>query len=238
MAERYIQDIDKNTCDHHSEWETVEGAGFRVWLNNRTDDAVVEVDEYSVRGNVNIEAVRHAILCIYRRALSADAVAVHSALICRDNKGILLVAPSGTGKTTCCERVPPPWRALCDDQALVVRVEDNSYHAHPFPTLSYFYRGAHLRQWTVEESVELKGICFLKQADHDDLKPMSGGECASNLHGSARVLFSFAWGERCLSREHNTAMFDNVCALAKALPAYKMDVSLTGEFWLLLEQLL
>jgi hypothetical protein len=33
-------------------------------------------------------------------------------------------------------------------------------------------------------------------------------------------------------------MFENACQLAKTIPSYTLDVSLTGEFWKPLEELL
>ena len=59
----------------------------------------------------------------------------HATLLEYQGQGIILAAPGGTGKSTCSRRVPPPWRACCDDEVLVVEGPGRPLPGTPFPHL-------------------------------------------------------------------------------------------------------
>ena len=71
---------------------------------------------------------------VHWESLYRGGLPFHATLLEYQGQGIILAAPGGTGKSTCSRRVPPPWRACCDDEVLVVKSPDGRYLAHPFPT--------------------------------------------------------------------------------------------------------
>ncbi|MGD0781277.1 MAG: SynChlorMet cassette protein ScmC [Candidatus Aminicenantales bacterium] len=179
-------------------------------------------------------------LVFARHAQARGGVLLHGALAERDGLGVILTAPSGTGKTTASHRLPDPWRSLCDDTTLVVRDAQGRYWAHPWPTWSRFLDGGPGGAWGVEDAVPLKGVFFLAQAMDDQAERLGPGQAVSMLmEYVAQVSADMAPG---LGKEKLRALhlerFDNLCALARMIPAYVLHISLTGAFWQEMERAL
>ena len=105
---------------------------------------------------------------------------MHGALAEENGIGVILAAPGGTGKTTASDRLPAPWRSLCDDTTLVVRDSQGKYWGHPWPTWSRFLEGGPGGTWEVQEAVPLRGVFFLSQAPEDLTEPLGPGH--AGLH--------------------------------------------------------
>jgi SynChlorMet cassette protein ScmC len=179
-------------------------------------------------------------LVFAREAQARGGVLMHGALAERDNSGVILVAPGGTGKTTASNRLPAPWRSLCDDTTLVVRDPQGNYWAHPWPTWSRFLDGGPGGTWDVQKAVPVKGIFFLAQAVEDRVERIGPGHAVSLLGEFVGQVSTFmAPG---LSKEELHALhlerFNNLCALARVVPAHVLHISLTGPFWQEIEQAL
>ncbi len=101
------------------------------------------------------------------------------------SEGILLAGPGTVGKTTASNRLPPPWRSLGDDAALVVRDADGCYWAHPWPTWSRFYSADGSPgpggSWDVQRAVPLRAIFFLSQSPNDRAEPLNSTQAAALL---------------------------------------------------------
>ena len=158
-------------------------------------------------------------------------------------RGVVFAAPGGLGKSTASRRLPPPWRALCDDITLVVRDHAGHYYAHPTPTWSRFYSfgGAVGGTWEMQTCVPLDAIFFLSQASEDRVEPVESPSCViSLLAESAEQAFRLlAWGsppdkQQALNRERLAV----VEALAQAIPAWRLHISLEGAFWEHVERVL
>lgn len=216
-------------------WQPRDFGSCRMWFNSKAENVIVELIDTADE----VSAIRCATWGIFQRAMTNGGLPFHAALVKRHGKGILLGGPSGKGKSTCCSRIPAPWRAMCDDQVLLLREGRHCYQAHPFPTLSNLIYRRPQRQWNVEESVPLKTICFLQQSDRNALTQLGPGEAAIYMYESAKVVFNvFLWDRSQAAQDAMATLFDNTCALANAIPSYELEVSLTGEFWKELEQLL
>jgi len=178
-------------------------------------------------------------LILARNAQACGGVLVHGALAERDGMGIILAAPGGTGKTTASNRLPVPWRSLCDDTTLVVLDAQGSYWAHPWPTWSRFIDSESGGVWNVQEAVPLKGIFFLEQAVEDNVKRVGAGQAVSLLTECAKQASMFTIGlpEKEL-RDMYLERFNNLCDLASVVPVHMLDISLTGAFWQKIEQAL
>jgi len=179
-------------------------------------------------------------LVFAREAQARGGFLIHGALAERDGIGVILVAPGGTGKTTASNRLPAPWRSLCDDTTLVVRDPQGNYWAHPWPTWSRFQDGGPGGTWDVQNAVPFKGIFFLAQAVEDRLERVGPGQAVSLLGEFVEQVSTFmAPG---LGREELRALhlerFNNLCALARVVPAHMLHISLVGAFWQEIEQAL
>jgi hypothetical protein len=175
-----------------------------------------------------------------RESQAHGGVLIHGALAERDGIGVILTAPGGTGKTTASNRFPPPWRSLCDDTALVVRDSQGQYLAHPWPTWSRFMEGGPGGSWDVQRAVPLKGIFVLSQSPDDRVERVGPGHAVSMLVESVRQATMLM--PHGLFREEVRSLhlqrFDNLCALARVIPAYVLQISLTGAFWQEIEKAL
>ncbi len=172
-------------------------------------------------------------LVIAREAQSRGGALIHGALAERDGAGVILTAPGGTGKTTASNRFPPPWRSLCDDTTLVVKDEKGNYWAHPWPTWSRFLDGGPGGTWDIQRAIPLKGIFLLSQATEDRAERVGPGHAVSLLVEAVRQASMFMplglFKEEI--RALNLERFNNLCALARMIPAHVLHISLTGNFW-------
>jgi hypothetical protein len=154
--------------------------------------------------------------------------------------GIILAGPGDVGKTTASQRLPPPWRALCDDTTVVVSDAQGMYWAHPWPTWSRFFSDGPGGSWDVQRAVPLKGVFFLEQSPGDWVEPVGVGHAVARLASSAQQVSHLM--TRGLKQKQRRALhlerFENVCRLAQAVPAYLLHVSLTGTFWQEMERVI
>jgi len=202
-------------------------------LPSEDEDTVVCVLSPAEDGDMLATQLMRLSLVIGRHAQTRGGLLLHGGLAERDGCGVILAGPGGIGKTTASQRLPPPWRALCDDTTLVVRDEQGTYWAHPWPTWSDFMFGGPGGTWDVQHAVPLRGIFFLVQAHEDQVEPLGVGEAVCLLVESAEQ------ASRPMSRgmEENEVRalrlhrFDNVSALAQTVPCYLLRLTLTGGFW-------
>jgi len=175
-----------------------------------------------------------------RDAHTRGGVLLHGALAEKDGVGVILAAPSGTGKTTASGRLPPSWRSLCDDTTLVVRDPQGTCWAHPWPTWSRFRWGEPGGAWDVQHAVPLKGIFLLSRAIDDRVTPVGPGQAVSLLVECAEQASQLmAWGlSTDDARVLRTERFNNLCTLARAVPTHVLHISLSGAFWQEIERTL
>ena len=150
--------------------------------------------------------------------------------------GVLLAGRSGVGKSTACRRLPPPWRALSDDETLLVRDGNGIIWAHPWITWSRLFgaeKGDRSETWNVQRAVPLRAIFILEQGEMDHVEPLGPGHAVTLLaelaHHTAKTFLQDLPTDEIVA--FNNRLFENLCALAHSLPAYLIHVSLDGAFW-------
>jgi SynChlorMet cassette protein ScmC len=158
---------------------------------------------------------------------------LHGALIEKDGEGVILAGHGGAGKSTACDRLPSPWRPLCDDTTFILRDGKGRYRAHPWPTWSRFMFGGPGGTWPTESSVALKGIFILRQAAEDRADPLGRGEAACLLSECCEQVTwsafqSFPPEE---VRRLRTDRFDAICDLTGSVPAFRLGLTRNGAFW-------
>jgi len=194
-----------------------------IWEFNLSDDKKYNIHSF----------FPYASAFIFRESIRRGGLPFHAALVEREGQGVILAAPGGTGKSTCCRRILPPWQAHCDDEVLVSLASDGRYLAHPFPTWSNFFFQRRKKTWRVEVALPLAGIFFLEQSPSDSSLPLGPAEAAVAATASAQkvmiplLLLGYPEDARIIRR----TMFANACELVKKIPAFRLKVSLTGRFW-------
>ena len=182
----------------------------------------------------------NSLLPIYQRVIDSGGIPLHAALIEKDGAGVLLAAPGGSGKSTCCRRLPSPWNVLSDDETLLVLDESGEFIAHPFPTWSNHILNREPRTWKVESHVPVRAIFFLEQAEEDRINPLGQGNSAVLINQSATQVCRRAWFrmEASDQRAGKEQLFVRAGNLARRIPAFSLKVSLDGRFWELIDRVL
>jgi SynChlorMet cassette protein ScmC len=94
--------------------------------------------------------------------------------------------------------------------------------------------------WDVQAAVPLTAIFFLEQAVQDRADPVGRGGAVCMLVQSVEQAAFLRWDrpDQESSRRLRLKRFDNVCALAQSVPAFRLVLSLTGAFWTEIERVL
>ena len=222
-------------------WQKKQIHPLQLWTHPQSPSIICQtVIDDSLSPDMPIEAMMRVFYPVFEELIEAGGGPLHAALVSRDGFGVALAASGGTGKSTCARRIPAPWSPICDDTVLIIPDGHQGYVAHPSPTWSdYLWRRSE-RTWRISDSVPLRAVFFLKQAEEDKASAIGQGEAAIYLSRSMNdILIPFS---RRLSPEENRAfehrVFDNVCRLAKALPAFVLEARLEGEFWKEMDRIL
>jgi SynChlorMet cassette protein ScmC len=215
------------------EWTASDHETMRIWRHNSIADIVCEVKNNVDDGKTKYMNMQYSLQSIYQQSICRGGLPFHAGLVELQGRGYLLAAPSNTGKSTCCRRLPAYWNVLCDDETLVVFDKQKTYRAHPFPTWSDCLLNRAKKTWNIQHSVPLCGVFFLEQSETDKVIPVGEG-CAAVLmnEASAEVCKKF-WRrvDRDTQWEFKRVLFNNACEMAKAVPSFYLHVSLRGKFW-------
>ena len=221
-------------------WEPHDLVELIVWSHDNIPDFVCEIRNEMGDSELNMLRLRLSLYPIYQRTQEVGGIPLHAGLVERDGKGILLAGAAETGKSTCCRRLPPPWKALCDEETLVLSNDAKHYLAHPFPTWSDYFRKRSERTWDVQRHIPVSAAFFLEQSEEDEVIPLGKGEAAVLAQQSAMQIYYryFTYLDHEKVRTRKEILFENACQLAKKVPAFKLRVSLSGRFWDKIEEVL
>jgi SynChlorMet cassette protein ScmC len=221
-------------------WEARDFRELHLWSHGDTGDLICEMGP-SQSHDQQIHRMWLSLFPVFRQAQGSGGLPFHTALVERDGHGILLAGRRAMGKSTCCRRLPSPWRPQCDNHALIVPDELKGYRVHPFPTWSDYLLRRGERTWNVQEHFPLSAIFFLLRADSDDVIPMGRGEATGQITRSATE----AYHPNCLLgiapeelRALRGKLFENACELTKSVPSFVLCVSGSGRFWEKMEEVL
>ena len=207
---------------------------IKFYFDAESKDTICEIDSNGTEDPaLYFLKMSFALYPAYERALDDGGLPLHSALIEKDGRGILLVGSGSTGKSTCCHRLPENWNALCDDEALIVKDKESNYFAHPMPTWSdYIWRNSK-KTFDVQRHLPLSAIFFLEKSVTDRVVPIGNGMAAVLIYKSTEQVFDkvcrkFERKKKSVLKER---LFKSGCELAKTVPSFILKVSLTGRFW-------
>ena len=221
-----------------SGWRNEDHGSIRIWYHNHFPDIICEIKTNDGDGKyVNMWI---SLRSIYNKSISSGGLPFHAGLVELDGRGVLLAGPGGTGKSTCCRRLPGYWKALCDDETLVIPDKQGKYWAHPFPTWSNYHMKRGEKTWNVQYAVPLCGVFFLEQSKTDEITSLGEGKTAILMTESAFQVCldsrkELAAKDRVESRK---AFFNSASRIAKEVPAFRLRVSLHGRFWKEIEKVL
>ena len=210
-----------------------EDSRLKLWWLADRQDVICEVPA-EIAGDDVYHTLRMVVQIIHHHNVLRGGLTLHAALVEYKGQGVLLAAKGGSGKSTCCRRLPDNWRAWCDDESLVARDAARGYVAHPFPTWSHYLDGEGVRTWFTEISIPLRAVFFLEQTEDDGVVPLPAFEAVMWLYHSVYPIYQRQFGKQLKAVEKqsfNTRLFNNACDIARTVPAYVLQVSLDGRFW-------
>jgi len=212
-------------------WRPEDFGSVRLWYHQDIPDFLCELKSAKHYAS-EVQQMWYSMQGVYRALGERGGLPLHAALIKRDGAGVLLIAGTGIGKSTCCRRVEPPWNALADDLTVVIPAGDGTYFGHPMPTWSDHISGEWHKTWDVQRGVPLCGVFFLEQAEHDKAIPIGQGQAAIAITRSASYVLTRDWLKKDRSRERDArkVLFHNATLLAQSVPSFTLRASLTGSF--------
>ena len=225
-------------------WKCRDIKFLRFWHSDFIRDVVCEfkfpyADSSGVIDTMNVWRMYHVMRPIYERVKGYGGVPIHAALVEIHNYGVLISASGGTGKSTCCTRIQQPWRAICDDESLVLLDKQSQYMVHPIPTW-----GSLLEQdsnsWDVQRAFPLRAIFFLERSEFDEVAPIGQGQASVLINDAVSWIWfrSLKNTDRQEKIKLSKEIFDNSCRIARSLPTFMLRASLTGKFWKVMEKAL
>jgi SynChlorMet cassette protein ScmC len=184
-----------------------------------------------------VEQMSHGLIPVLEGTVATGGIPLHGALVERKGAGVVLLGRSGTGKTTCCRRLPPGWSVHGDDLAMALPDGKAGFRVHPLPTWSAVKAGEVRWPCRVHRSVPLRALFLLEQSDRCDAAPLDTALSALAVNRAARqALIAHGFRSYRRSRELTSGVFATSVRLAKAVPAFRLRVSLTGRFWEQIEE--
>jgi len=156
---------------------------------------------------------------------------LHGGLIAQGGQGFIVTAPPGGGKTTAICRLPTDWQVLTDDACLVWPAAEATFYASPLPTWSVLLGRGHalpaIVRWQVGTVVPVVAILLLQKGEQDQLTPTPALQAIPTLYQAVSEHPRVATNRE----SHRTNLFDVARGLARAVPAWRLDVSLAGRYW-------
>ena len=220
-------------------WSMIRQDPIRIWQHPDVPDLVCELMDYDKERFqienlefLDFQYMTNSLYPIYEHVMDRGGLTMHSAMVELDGKGAVIAAVAGTGKSTCYRRIEKPWRAVTDEEALVVKVGDR-YIMHPMPTWKNYYELGMKEASDVQQQVPLEAMFFLERGLKDEVTPIGKGAAALSVYHSSIELLNKYWlfmtvPEAAVFRKK---LFDSACAIAAKIPAYRLRATLTGRFW-------
>jgi SynChlorMet cassette protein ScmC len=221
------------------EWSERDLTTMKLWSGHHTTDRVCELLN-TTRRSLHILMMSQSLHPIFDAAMDRGGIPLHAALVEHEGRGVLLAGAGGSGKSTCCRRLLSPWNVLCDDETLVLRGRGNRYTAHPLPTWNDFLVRKLDNTWNVQRHVPLHAIVYVVQSESESIAPIGRAEAATRICQSSEqaCLRQMQGLSELLLRTWRKRMFENACDVSSAAPAFVLRVSLFGEFWRRIEDVL
>lgn len=212
---------------------------LRLWSRPQGTDLVCELLNTTTR-SLEILMMCESLQPIFDDVMHRGGIPLHAALVEHEGRGVLLAGSGGSGKSTCCRRLPSPWRVLCDDETLAIRCCGGGYTAHPLPTWNDMLVRELDHTWHVCTHVPLHSIVYVLQSEDESIVPMGPGEaatriCQSSEQACLRQMQSLSESQL---RSWRRRMFENACDVAAAAPTFVLRASRLGEFWRQIEEVL
>ncbi|MBQ8622103.1 MAG: hypothetical protein IJ422_07295 [Oscillospiraceae bacterium] len=113
----------------------------------------------------------------YRQLLNFDGMMLHASAVVLDRKAYLFSAPCGTGKSThtaLWKQVFGNRTVILNDDKPALRLEEGTWYAYGTPWSGKY-------DMSINMKAPVAGICFLHQAEENQIKPIKGVQAVRHL---------------------------------------------------------
>ena len=156
---------------------------------------------------------------------------IHGGLCSYMGSGAVMAGSGNVGKTTASNRLPAPWVSYSDDATLIIPAGNGGFNAHPWPTWSRFYWGGPGGIWEVKRSIPLTVLFFLRQSKTDYVNPISKDQAKAMLFDTIEHVTRLLKFNDKEKHEYIEICFSNADKIISTVSAYRLGLSLKGEFW-------
>ena len=221
------------------DWLKMDMDTVNIYSSLLSQDIVCEIRKATIHQDL-IYSMWRSLYPLYGHFLNNNGFPLHGGLAEYQGCGVIFAAPGGAGKSTCCQRLPSHWKVRCDDEAVVFKVNGDYYITHPLPTWSDFLKGASWRSWEVETGSPLHALFFLIQADKDSVVPVNETKAAVLINQSGKQILRRTWylQDTNIQMKQKCTLFQLAGDMAKQIPVFLLNLSLTGDFWEIVEDIL
>jgi hypothetical protein len=215
-------------------WTTVaDSCGQRYWFHESTPHTVWNYDPLWDNFKDTVTLPWQA---VFMDAVRKRGGIFHGGMVIRDGISYILTAPGGGGKTTAVSRLPPPWKALSDDAALILPSADKGFVVYPLPNwievVKRYKNIPDAANCPITSSYQLGGILLLKKADHENLSVIEPLDAVQHIY-------------RALSEQSKVLLIRNLfrkdlfhisSEIARTVPFREMELTRDGNFWDMLKK--
>lgn len=220
-------------------WQTKRFGLMTLWHNPESADLCCEMETGDTLSSVSVMMMADALQAIYQVMRGKGGFPVHAALIERDRRGVLLLGASGSGKSTCCQRLPESWNVLGDDLAFVAPGLASAYVGHPLPTWSQLLFQHSAKTWDVQYHVPIAAVMVLEQAEENELLDLGQSRAAVRISHSTSHVSLLGLAERPdQAASIRKSLFNLAADMGRLVPSFILRCSLHGKFWRKIEEAL
>jgi len=185
--------------------------------------------------NIQVQRIAQAVVS---DVISKGGALIHGGLCSFKDCGAVMAGPGDVGKTTASNRLPAPWKSYSDDATLIIPDGAGGFNAHPWPTWSRFYQGGPGGVWEVEKSFPLAALFFLRQSEKDSVETVDEHHAKAMLIDTIEHITRLIRLKEKIKHYHVKRCIKNASNIASAVPSYRLDVALEGEFWREMEKVM
>lgn len=208
---------------------------YRIWTKDNNNQFILELNKDFLYDNstkyLGIIALYRIIL--FSMAKKQQVNIIHAASVAYNGKGILLAAPGGTGKSTCCKRLPNYWKNICDDTSIIVN-DKNVFFTFPMPTWSDLVWNRIKKNYDLmSSSIPISSIFFLCQSDI--LMSSYINKTLSLVETNQSILEAWRPFLFKIGKKYKESIINNGILFAEnmtsKIPCYYLELALDSNFW-------
>ncbi|MEQ8224892.1 MAG: SynChlorMet cassette protein ScmC [Candidatus Eremiobacterota bacterium] len=228
-----IHEIPKKYFDFKLGWNLQDNLSSRYLTHEILKDIII-----SLKPENDYMGFKNMFFPVWHQVIKEGGLPLHCALLEKNGKGLLFIAPNSGGKSTISNLASSPWEVRSDDMNIII-----DRKAFPLPTWSYFTHKSHLssrRTWDTLRPSPVMEVFFLEKSKEDRVGGMTNGEAVMRIVSSVTEINEqdFKYMDLVRLRTLRRLIFDNAWNLAKITPCHILKFNKEGNPWEKIEEVM